>query len=144
MSTGVICGSVPHISPFLRRHKPKLTRVGSLFYLLFRSSYFGSKQSSDLPLHEIKRDDSDPYTGKEGQIETKVLGSIKGYVMLKLLFWFPGAKVGDSAKLTTGRANSLGQRSSHRCGAVGIPQQSRKAQPSSSRMSTRQSVSTMR
>ena len=86
MSTGVICGSVPHISPLFRRYKPKLDRVGSLFYLMFRSSYFGSKESSDLPLHEVERGDSDPYAVNEGRIETKVLGSVEGYVILKILF----------------------------------------------------------
>ena len=144
MSTGVICGSVPHLSPLFRRYKPNLARVGSLFYLLFRSSYFGSKESSALPLHEIERGDSDPYAVHEGRIETKVLGSIEGYVILKILFRSLRVKIGESTNLTIGMANSLGQRSSHRCGAVGLPQRSREAQQSPSRMSTRQSVSTMR
>ena len=85
MSTGVICGSVPHISPLFRRYKPKLARVGSLFYLMFRSSYFGSKESSSLPLHEVERGDADPYAVNERRIETKVLGSVEGYVILKIL-----------------------------------------------------------
>ena len=85
MATGVICGSVPHVSPLMQRYKPKLSRFGSLFYLLFRSSYFGSKESSDLPLHEVERGDSGPYAVHEGRIETKVLGSIKGYVIPKKL-----------------------------------------------------------
>ncbi|KAK0516237.1 hypothetical protein JMJ35_000840 [Cladonia borealis] len=78
MSVGVICGSVPHLSPIVRRYKPKMSNFGSLFHSLFRSSKSRSKKSSGLPLHDVQQLGSNPSAMPKGQIETKVLGSIQG------------------------------------------------------------------
>ena len=92
LSTGVVCGSIPHLPPVFRRYKPELARAGSLFFLLFRSSDSVPKERSDLPLHEIASGISDPYAVHNGRIETKVLGSIEGYVILEILFDSLGQK----------------------------------------------------
>ena len=82
MSVGVICGSLPHLPSLFRRYSLNLSHVSSVIHLLFHGYKTESRKSSELPLNDFDRVNSDS-TDKKVQVETQVLGSIQGYVELR-------------------------------------------------------------
>jgi hypothetical protein len=79
MSVGVICGSVPWLPALVKRYKP-FSRVASMIRLLHPNSWAASKKSSELSPGKFDRVGSNSSTPEKMRVETRVLGSIKGYV----------------------------------------------------------------
>ena len=80
LSTGVICGCVPFFPALIRRHNIQFSRIPSLLYKFVMRTSTKSKCSSDLPLHVFDRVDSKDSKPQDPKVETRVLGSIQGYV----------------------------------------------------------------
>ncbi|KAL2050957.1 hypothetical protein ABVK25_008856 [Lepraria finkii] len=74
---GVVCGSVPHLPAFFRRHSPKFSRVTHLLQEL-RSSYrIRSKKSYEKQPHSIRKYKPKEKISQKLQVETEILGSIQ-------------------------------------------------------------------
>ena len=75
---GVICGSVPHLPAYFRRHSAKISRIADLLQRVrsgYRTGYKKryEKQSLDVGNHGLKES-----TPNDPRVETRVLGSIQG------------------------------------------------------------------
>ena len=81
MAVGVICSSVPHLPPLFRHHKIQVSKVGHWLSGLLSSHKMRLKDSSDLPLNEIPSSNPKTPESQRMKVETRVLGSIQGYVL---------------------------------------------------------------
>lgn len=79
MSVGVMCGCMPYLASFFRRHRVNIPNASSLKRLVMRATRrsSGSEKTPDLCLNTFNRVRSNPPI--EGmRVETSVLGTIRG------------------------------------------------------------------
>ena len=75
---GVICGSVPHLPAYFRRHSAKFSRIANLTKRI-RSGYrIGSKKRHVKEPLEVGNPGSRESTPQNHQVETEVLGTTQG------------------------------------------------------------------
>jgi hypothetical protein len=79
VSIGVICGSVPWLPALVKRYNP-FSRLASMIRVLRPSNWATSQKSSELLPGNFDRVSSDSATAENRRAETRVLGSIQGYV----------------------------------------------------------------
>ena len=77
---GVICSSVPYLPALFRRHSPKISHITYLLRRLLWSRESKAKERYDLPLRENDNLDPDVIHAPNVQVETHVIGSVKGCV----------------------------------------------------------------
>lgn len=79
MTIGVICSSIPHLPPLIRRHGPSISHITHFVRKLLTSYRIKPRRNSESPFH-ASEPKADTPTPQKAQLETHVLGSMKGCV----------------------------------------------------------------
>lgn len=75
---GVICGSVPHLPAYFRRHSAKFSSIANLLQRIRFGYRAGSKESHEKQPLGVGNPGSKESTPQHHQVETDVLGTIQG------------------------------------------------------------------
>ena len=79
-SIGVICSSVPHLPALFHRLAPTLSHINHWIYGLLCSWKTKLQTNSELPRHDRSGFNLEATAPPRMQVNSKVLGSIQGYV----------------------------------------------------------------